>query len=218
MPHHVDNSEAQSINWSQLYEFRKAVQKRWPTIWQVPIRKRYHQVVLEECKGITSMLEIGAGGRGFKRFLDKHYAEMNYRSFDIDRTNEHDFYSLDSITGEYDACCLFEMIEHVTPELALETLVTAFERIKPGGKVIVSTPNIYYPPEFLRDATHITPWCYDELGAIIQHAGFESVSVYRLFQDKWYNKLLKRYLGYGLFRMLGIDFCKGIIFVGQKPV
>ncbi len=210
-------SQSPTINWSQLYHHRKSVQKKFPKIWDVPIKKRYHQVITERCQAIDSLLELGAGQRHLLPLLKKHYPAINYKSFDIDQTNKHDFYSLDAITGEYDVVCMFEVIEHISPTLALDTLTTAFAHLKPGGIIFVTTPNTFNPPEYLRDATHITPWCYDELGAIIQHAEFELEAIYRLYHDSVIKKLTKRFLLQFLFRLLGIDFSKQIVAIGRKP-
>jgi hypothetical protein len=85
-----------------------------------------------------------------------------------------------------------------------------------GGAIALTTPNVYYPPAFLRDATHRTPFCYDELGGLLQLSGFEVTHVYRLHQDALIKRFAKRYLFYPLYRLLGIDFAHGIMVVAQK--
>ncbi|GAB1258478.1 hypothetical protein NBRC116494_29800 [Aurantivibrio plasticivorans] len=217
MKNNESNDTPIATDWSQLYQYRRATQKRYPSIWHVPLRKRHHQVVRQETPALDSLLELGAGARNLQDELKKTYSEFDYKSFDIDRQRFHDFYSLEEINGEYQVACMFEVIEHVTPTIALNTLQTAFRHVKPGGKIFVTTPNIYYPPEYLRDATHITPWCYDELGGIVQMAGFELDKIYRLHQDPLLTKILRRYLTRPLFQLLGLDFAKQIIAVGKKP-
>ena len=95
--------------------------------------------------------------------------------------------------------------------------VCKLSRQKERLRVVVSTPNIFHPPAFLRDATHITPWCYDELGGIAKLAGFKVSMIYRLYHDALLKKFIRRYLGYPIFRMLGIDFAKQILLVAEKP-
>lgn len=212
----MNDKARQSVDWSKLYQFRRATQKRYASIWTLPLKKRHHQLVTEHLDAIDSILELGAGSRNFYDLISKRKAGIHYKSFDIDRTHAHDFHRLEDIEGEYDAVCMFEVIEHVRPDLALAMLTTAYRHLKPGGLLFVTTPNTFHPPEYLRDATHITPWCYDELGAIVQHAGFELDSLYRLYQDPLLAKLLRRFVLQPLFRLLGLDFAKQIIVVGRK--
>jgi len=213
----MTNPTEKNVDWSNLYQYRRATQKRYKTIWHVPLKKRHHQVVRELATNTSSLLELGAGSRNFYDVISPHFPNLLYIIFDVFTMNHHDFYSLEEITGEFDTVCMFEVIEHVPPKLALETLTTAFNHMKSGGMIFVSTPNTFNPPEYLRDATHITPWCYDELGGVLQLAGFELKAVYRLYHDSLLKKILRRFVLQPLFRAMGIDFSKQIIAVGIKP-
>lgn len=203
------------IDWSTLYKKRRAVQKFFPSIWRLPIAKR-HYAVMSKISSVNNVLEIGAGNRALKDWVDHRWPNANYFSYDIDKNRPHDFYTLEEITGQYDLVVMFEVIEHVTPEQAYEILLTAYEHLKPGGCIVISTPNTFYPPEFMRDVTHITPWCYDELGGMISLAGFEVSKIYRIYNQSVIKKLFRRYIGYPLFRLLQIDYAKQIVAVGRK--
>jgi len=204
-----------SIPWSQLYQARREVQKRYKRIWDVPIAKRYNRVLFDYGQDGVSVLEIGAGDRGLGKRISEVWPTATYKSLDIDRTHQHDFYSLEDITGEYDIICMFEVIEHVRPEQAWGMLRKCREVLKTGGLFFATTPNIYYPPNYLRDATHITPWCYDELGAIAHMAGFNVQQLYRLYNDSLGGKLMHRVLMYPLHKAMGIDFSKQIMLVAR---
>ncbi|MCF6356103.1 MAG: class I SAM-dependent methyltransferase [Candidatus Polarisedimenticolaceae bacterium] len=204
-----------SIPWSQLYQARREVQKRYKKIWDVPIAKRYSKVLFDHGHDSSSVLEIGAGSRGLGKRLSEAWPNSTYKSLDIDRTYQHDFYALDEITGGYDIICMFEVIEHVRPEQAWQILRKCKEVLRPGGLFFATTPNIYYPPNYLRDATHITPWCYDELGAIAHMAGFEIQQLYRLYNDSLGGKLVHRVFMYPLHKTMGIDFSKQIMIVAS---
>lgn len=142
---------------------------------------------------------------------------MSYRSCDVDKNYPHDFHDISLITGEYDIICAFELIEHLGLKEAGELLEKSFQLLATGCKIVLTTPNIYYPPGFLRDVTHITPWCYDELGGMLSLTGFNVTHIYRLYNDSLLKKFVKRILFYSLFRVLGIDFAKQIIVVAEKP-
>ncbi|MBU1182989.1 MAG: class I SAM-dependent methyltransferase [Proteobacteria bacterium] len=206
-----------NIDWSVLYRKRKEISAKFGNIWHLPIRKRYHTVLLPlGGKGIR-LLEIGAGDRKLKNLLTKNWGEMSYRSCDVDQNYHHDFRSNSLIVGEYDIICAFELIEHLGLKEARELIEKSFQLLVPGGKIVLTTPNIYYPPGFLRDVTHITPWCYDELGGMLSLTGFNVTHIYRLYNDSLLKKFVERIVFYSLFRLLGIDFAKQIIVVAEKP-
>lgn len=161
---------------------------------------------------------MGAGDRGLYRRLQEWWPNTNYKSFDIDPGTKHDFHHLEEINGSYDIICMFEVIEHVRPEIAVEILKKCFQVMAPGGQIFITTPNTYYPPAYLRDATHVTPWCYDELGAITTITGFHVKTIYRLYHDSIFGKLIHRIIFYTIHRLLGIDFSKQIILVASKPI
>lgn len=160
---------------------------------------------------------MGAGSRGLQRRISDWWPRSSYKSYDIDTNTKQDYYKLEDIEGQYEMICMFEVVEHVRPEVAKEMLDKCFEVLAPGGLLFITTPNIYYPPNYLRDATHITPWCYDELGALALMTGFELQKMYRLYSDSFFGKLTHRILFYPIHRAMGIDFAKQIIMVSKKP-
>lgn len=206
-----------NIDWSVLYRKRKEISAKFGNIWHIPIRKRYHTVLLPLGGKGVRLLEIGAGDRRLKNLLMRNWGELNYRSCDVDHNYPHDFRSYNLIIGEYDIICAFELIEHLGLKEARGLIEKSFQLLVPGGKIVLTTPNIYYPPGFLRDVTHITPWCYDELGSMLSLAGFNVTHIYRLYNDSLLKKFVKRIVFYSLFRLLGIDFAKQIIVVAEKP-
>jgi len=208
----------QPLPWSRLYRYRKQVARRFGSIWGLPVRKRYHTVLSEHGRDGMRVLEIGAGDRGLEDRLSRQWPKTQYRSFDIDREQRHDFYSLDEIDGEFDLVCMFEVIEHVPMQQALAILAQAFAVLAPGGLLMVTTPNTYCPPNYLRDATHITPWCYDELGGVVRSVGFDVEHIFRLYHDPLLRKFLRRFLFFPIHYSLRIDFAKQIMLVASKPV
>ena len=207
-----------TIDWQQLYKHRKAAEKTFGAIWDVPIKKRYHTVLADEGGPGVSLLEVGAGDRALSTTMQKYWGKFEYKSCDIDPSFDHDFSHSREIEGEYDLIAIFEMIEHVSLEDAAELLTDCFEHLTHGGSIVLTTPNTFYPPAYLRDATHITPFCYDELAGVLSLCGFEIKAIYRLHHDAVLKKFLKRVVFYPLYRLLGIDFAHQIAVVATKPL
>lgn len=205
------------IDWQLLFKERKSAEKTFGSIWQLPIKKRYHQVLAEHGQQGTRLLEIGAGDKALRQTMTKYWQEFEYRSCDIDPTHDHDFSSSAEIEGEYDLIAGFEIIEHVSLEDAAKIISDCFDHLKPGGMLVLTTPNTFYPPAFLRDATHITPFCYDELAGLTAICGFRPKEIYRLYHDSLLKKFIRRVLLYPFFRGLGIDFAHQIAVVSEKP-
>jgi SAM-dependent methyltransferase len=136
---------------------------------------------------------------------------------DIDRNGAHEYHDLADIRQTYDCVCAFEVIEHLTLEEIPPWLRKLGELLRPGGRLVLSTPNTYYPPAYLRDATHRTPLCYDELAGLVQAAGFEVQRIVRIYHDPLPRRLLRQYLFGWLFRLIGIDFARQIVLVAMKP-
>ncbi len=206
-----------TIDWQRLYKERKAAEKRFGTIWQLPVRKRYHNVLAGLGQQDVSLLEVGAGDRALEITMQRYWGEFAYVSCDIDATYEHDFKSIEEVNGEYDVIAIFEMIEHVPLAEAARVLTLCFGHLKPGGRIMLTTPNTYYPPAFLRDATHVTPFCYDELAGLLSVCGYTPTAIYRLHHDSVFKKIVKRFLAYPLYRLLGIDFAHQIAVIAEKP-
>lgn len=207
-----------TIDWQVLYEQRKAAAKRFGEIWDIPIKKRYHVVLAELGRSGIQLLEVGAGDRALAKTMQRSWGEFEYKSCDIDPTYSHDFSASSEIEGEYDLVAGFEVIEHLTLEAAADLLSDCFRHLKPGGKIMLTTPNTYYPPGYLRDATHVTPFCYDELAGLMGTCGFQPTAIFRLYHDSIFKKLIKRVLFYPVFRILGIDFAHQIAVVAEKPI
>jgi hypothetical protein len=88
--------------------------------------------------------------------------------------------------------------------------------LNPGGRVIVTTPNVCTPGQYWKDASHRTPFHYEELGALFLGQRFELAELRRLVREPLIGYFLKAYLLQPLFRFLGIDFSKSILLVARK--
>ncbi len=209
--------EDKPIDWSRLFQYRDRIHRRYREVWDIPIVKKRSHLLKTILKDGMSLLDVGAGMRGMEADIARAGISVSYKSMDIDRTNHHDFYDLADIGNEqFDVVSLFEVIEHMSLEEGLGLFKRLRELTKEGGLIVVSTPNIFNPARFMRDATHKTFYCYDELCGLLNMAGFEVKSVYRSYNDAFHRYLFKVYIFGFLFRFLSIDYAHSIFVVGER--
>jgi cyclopropane fatty-acyl-phospholipid synthase-like methyltransferase len=158
------------------------------------------------------VLDIGASDGRFGRRLAEG---VRYETLDPDLEVAADHRSFADVPpGAYDVVTCFETIEHLTLPEACAMLAGAARALRRGGRLYVSTPNVHHPWAYLRSATHRTPFCYDELGALIEMHGFALDSLFRCHRDAALKTAL-RWLSYPLYRIVGLDWAKSILAVAS---
>lgn len=204
------------ISWSKLFEYRGKIHQKYPDIWDLKILRKRFPLMINTIQDGEKVLDIGASNRNLQERLKRHFPKLIYKSMDIDREQFHDFYSLDEIQESFDIVFLFEVIEHLDLEEGILLLKKIYHLLRDGGRLILTTPNIFNPTRFWRDATHQVAYCYDELGGILLAQGFHIKAMYRTYNDAFHRYLLRVYVMSYLHRYLGIDFAKSLLVVAEK--
>lgn len=207
---------SEPFSWSEMYRRRQEAARHFGTIFSLPIVKRVREVLWANVKDGQSVLEIGAGDRSMEQRLHERCRNVRYESLDIDPRGQHEYRDLTEVARTFDVVCAFEVIEHLSITDIPGWLSQLAKLLVPGGRLLLSTPNTFYPPAFLRDATHRTPLCYDELAGLVAGAGLEVEQIVRIYHDPVYRKLLRRYLFGWLFRLIGIDYARQIVLIARK--
>lgn len=122
------------------------------------VQSKWHHLKFErvtrEIASYPRILDIGCGPGTFVGSLDENhttlgvdvsgqqvaYANLRYGS--PERAFHHGTVGeLPESVGEFDAVTAIELIEHLSPEDVKETLEAAVAKLRPGGKLVVTTPN-----------------------------------------------------------------------------
>lgn len=207
---------APEISWSMLYRFRRDAARRLGPVYSLPIAKRASDILRRTARSGFRILEVGAGDRRMQAKLESTCGKVYYESLDIDPHGDHDYHDLSEVTAKYDLVFAFEVIEHLPLDAIIPWLQSLHQHTRDGGTLLLSTPNTFYPPAYLRDATHRTPLCYDELASLCTAAGWHVDRMYRIYHEPVHRALVRRYLFGWLFRLLGLDFARQIVLVGHK--
>jgi len=204
------------IDWTALINFRDKIHERYSKIWDLKLIKRPSWLVKKHLRPSIKILDVGASDKRMENRVKDVYPDILYKSMDIDRTVPHDYYSLDNIDEKFDLIMLFEVIEHLELEQGVEMLGRLNGLLVDGGKLIISTPNVFNPGRFWIDATHKTAYSYEELGGIVLSQGFEVLGIYRTFHASFLKYFLRVTLFYPLHRILNVDFAKSIVVLAGK--
>jgi len=206
----------EGTSWSRLFEYRDQIHRRYPEVWDLKILRKRFPLMVKTIQDTEKVLDIGASDRNLQERLRRHFPKLIYKSMDIDREQFHDFYSLEEIQESFDVVFLFEVIEHLGLEEGIRLLKKSYDLLSEGGRLILTTPNVFNPSRFWRDATHKVAYCYDELGGLLLAQGFQIRAMYRTYNDAFHRYLFRLYVMAPLHRYLGIDFAKSILVIAEK--
>ncbi|MCX7965980.1 MAG: methyltransferase domain-containing protein [Syntrophorhabdaceae bacterium] len=204
------------IEWSKMFDFREQIHKRYKGVWDIPLIKRRSILFKRFLKDGMAVLDVGAGAKGAGKEIKRLGLDVTYKSMDIDRSIKHDYYDLDEIKEKFHAVLLFEVIEHLSLEDGINLLKKIYNLTEEDGILIASTPNIFNPSRFMRDATHKTFYAYDEFCGIVNMAGYTIEEVFRSYNDAFHRYVFKVYILGFLFKTLGIDYAYSVFLVGKK--
>lgn len=190
--------------------------------------------------GLSPIADIGCGRGEFIELLKK--AKIDYLAVDSDRemvdfclkrgltARREDLLEFLKKQGDLGGVFISQVIEHLDCEKAEEMIRLSFESLKPGGRIIIITPN----PEnisvmtkaFWLDPTHIRPYPLLFLGELLKEYGFRVVASGGAPGTFGNNKLFRtrRFLARMILPFVGMkpmwDYlhaAQDIYIVGEKP-
>ena len=204
------------MRWSERFGWREKIHEHYREVWDLKLVRKRPPYISSHIKDGESVLEIGASNRRLEKRLKAFHPQLRYKSMDTDPSYSHDYSSFEEIRETFDVVLLFEVIEHIDLKSGGEMVAKIYQILNPGGRVILSTPNIYTPGQYWKGVDHLTAYHYEELGAVFLSQGFHIVDIRRVYNDPFVQYVMKVYLLTPLFRFLNIDFTKSILLVARK--
>jgi hypothetical protein len=174
----------------------------------------------EKIQSNGKILDMGAGSKNFKDLLNKIGLNIIYKSMDIDKNNFHDYHSIEEINEKFDYVLLFNLLEHLPFETGLNYLTKAQEVLEKNGLLFISVPNIWHPNHMWRcDITHIKPYPYQDLFALLSFMGFKQIEMYRIYHRPFklsIKKFIFNKFKIILYKIMELDFTKDLWMIAQK--
>ncbi|MDR4503502.1 MAG: methyltransferase domain-containing protein [Candidatus Scalindua sp.] len=205
------------ISWSNVFRNRDEIHKRYNSIWKVPVLRKRLELVRSLMKDGARILDVGAGNSEWGRRLKRIYADIIFKTVDVDPALSPDYGSLHEVEEHFDLIISWEVIEHLTLQEGEDLIRECARVLQSGACLVMSTPNIFNPSCYLMDSTHRTPYSYEELGGLCLRAGLEVQEIYRTYNASRVKFFLKRIFIAPFHRMIGVDYTKSVIVVARKP-
>jgi SAM-dependent methyltransferase len=208
-------TEPPPLSWQRLVEARKETARRWPSPFRLPLVHRPTDVLYAGLSGTERILDVGAGDATRRERIAARFPGVAYVSVDPDPEAGADHRTVGEAEGTFDVALLFEVLEHVRPEVGVALLEAVRDRLRPGGRVHVSVPATHTPGRYLRDCTHVTPWAHDEIGAALLLAGFELEALHRTYPGTFLGRALRRFVLGPVGHLFGVDYAHSVVATGR---
>lgn len=121
----------------------------------------------------SKVIDLGYGDGSFLKSLERNKVES--KGYDYDTVNfEND--EIPEASNTIDFITSNSVIEHLSDPTNL--LKEAHRILKPGGKLILITPNFFYDyKNFYDDPTHVNPFTIEKLETMLDICGFKNINV-----------------------------------------
>jgi len=159
---------------------------------EAAIRSRQADYV-QYFKGQSNVLDVGCGRGEFLDLLKENAVsakglDLNPEMVEVCKSRGLDATTADArsyLRGVADeslgGLIAIQVVEHLQPPYLNEMLGLAFDKIRPGGRIVLETINpacwVAFFESFIRDLTHVKPIHPDTLQYLLQASGFANVEI-----------------------------------------
>ena len=121
----------------------------------------------------SKVIDLGFGDGSFLKSLEKNGIEC--KGYDYDTVNFENE-KIPEAGNSFDFITSNSVIEHLSD--ATNLMEEAFRVLKPGGKLILITPNFFYDyKNFYDDPTHVNPFTVEKLETMLEMNCFKKINI-----------------------------------------
>lgn len=211
------DTTAGGISWLSFAQCRERFRSRWPSVFRMPLVRDHYDPLTHAALSARSLLDVGATERVHEAKARTRFPGIDYRSFDIDRTNRHDYHDFRDVDRQFDIVTLIEVIEHLPHKDAVDLLAQCHSLCAPGGWFLASVPNVY-TPGIQSEWTHVSSVHYLDLAGLLAWQGFEVMHGARVYHASKRLWLTHARLLHALHRLMAVDYAQSVVMLARKPV
>lgn len=208
-----------ALTYHRLQTGRKECSRRWGSIQALPIVPSAY----ERCRALYAelggpVLDVGAGvDKPLQHVLG--IAPPEYASLDNDPDGAFDYRRGEDIPAgrAFRLIVANQFFEHLSIEQTFSVLGRLAAGLAPGGKLLITVPNIAHPNRFWA-VTHVTPWDYMSLCALLELSGLRCVEIARYNKTAGPQTDEERHLVALMARLYRMDWCDSVLLVGEKQI
>jgi SAM-dependent methyltransferase len=207
---------AGGLSWVNFAHCRERFQPRWPSVFRMRLVRDHYDLLRHPGVAPRSLLDVGATDRLHEPKARARFPGIDYRSFDIDRTNRHDYHDFRDVDRRFDVVTLIEVLEHLVHKDAVDLVRQCFQLCAPGGWFLASVPNVY-TPGIQDEWTHVSTVHYLDLAGLLAWNGFEVVDGARVYLASMRHWFVHARLLHPLHRLLSVDYAQSVVMLARKP-
>lgn len=179
------------------------------------------RLIFDHIASAERVLDIGAGDLRVKHRLLRAGFRGRYESTDVSAEANHDYAAVaDAPSITFDAVLLLEVVEHVTLDDFDRFMDEVLRVLRPGGKLVVSTPNAdFIQSIWSADMTHRHPYRAVDLAAYLHLRGVSS-TIHRVAwqspRDSLRERLRQQAARLLTRGILQVDYARGVLLLGVR--
>jgi hypothetical protein len=208
-----------SVVYEEFFSLTELAFQRYGSVFSLPVSEEPYTYLrntyFSQFRG-GRVLDFGCG---FQKPLQKVLGidETCYHSCDSDPRGLFSFKEVSDIPqgNEYDIIAANQVFEHLSFMEGIHTACNLARHVAPGGIMQIGVPNPQHPTRQMSNPTHITPWNYLNLCALLELGGLDPFYCARCNKvpgPRWYERPFVGMVS----RVFRMDWCDTVYAVGRR--
>lgn len=215
----IESTHTSYIDYERFFCLCTEAAQRYGNIFSLPVADQpttYLKQVYQTQYIGGKVLDFGCGvHKPLQKILNLD--DFYYHSCDSDRSGQFTYSCVEEIPNNtfYEIIAANQVFEHLSFADTIKIVLKLSQHLAPGGIFQIGTPNPQHPTRHLSNPTHITPFNYLNLCALLELSGldpFYCVRCNKIPGPQWYERPLINLIC----RVFRMDWCDTVYAVGRK--